>query len=160
MRLQFEFVSPEAADVYGGAAPTRGSSMAAGYDLRAVRDKILAPGERALVPTGLKVALHTEDVDGLPLCEGITMSAMVLPRSGLAIRYGVTVLNAPGLVDADYRGEIGVVLINHGDQPFMVTIGDRIAQLAIVPIGLPSWQLVDSVNDTQRGAGGFGSTGL
>jgi len=101
--------------------PARASAGAAGADLMAAEAMVLAPGARALVPTGFAIALP----------EG--MEAQVRPRSGLALRHGVTVLNAPGTIDADYRGEIGVILINHGDADFPIERGDRIAQLVIAP---------------------------
>jgi dUTP pyrophosphatase len=108
---------------------------------------VLAPGARALVPTGIAIALPAG------------YEAQVRPRSGLALRFGVTVLNAPGTVDADYRGEVGVILINHGDQPFTVERGMRIAQLVVAPYTRAAWSLIDCLPDTVRGGGGFGSTG-
>jgi dUTP pyrophosphatase len=130
--------------------PSYGTELAAGLDLPAAVNEplTLAPGARALVPTGWKVALP-------PGYEG-----QVRPRSGLALRHGVTVLNAPGTVDADYRGEIGVVLVNHGDAPFVVQRGDRIAQLVIAAVAHAEVTLVASLDDTTRGAGGYGSTGV
>lgn len=108
---------------------------------------VLNPGERALIPTGLFIALP----------EGY--EAMVRPRSGLAIKYGITVLNSPGCVDADYRGSVGVVLINHGHRPFEIKHGDRIAQLSIKESIQNIWMPVDELDSTERGEGGFGSTG-
>jgi dUTP pyrophosphatase len=130
--------------------PSYGTELAAGLDLPAAVNEplTLAPGARALVPTGWKVALP-------PGYEG-----QVRPRSGLALRHGVTVLNAPGTVDADYRGEIGVVLVNHGDAPFVVQRGDRIAQFVIAAVTHAEVTLVASLDDTTRGAGGYGSTGV
>lgn len=129
--------------------PAYQSSAAAGADLvAAVADEILLmPGARALVPTGIAIDLP----------EGF--EAQVRPRSGLALKHGVTVLNAPGTIDADYRGEIGVILINHGDGPFTVMRGDRIAQLVIAQVNQASWSSVEALSETARGAGGFGSTG-
>ncbi len=129
--------------------PAHATPHAAGLDLRAaVAEPVtLAPGGRALVPTGLQIALP-------PGLEG-----QVRPRSGLAFKHGVTVLNSPGTVDADYRGEVSVLLINHGPEPFVVTRGERIAQLVVaryVPVRLTR---VESLAETARGAGGFGSTG-
>ena len=108
---------------------------------------ILAPGQRALVPTGLTIALPPG------------YEAQVRPRSGLAARHGVTVLNAPGTVDADYRGEIGVLLINHGDAPFPIRRGERIAQMVIAPVIRVELVPAASLSATDRGSGGFGSTG-
>ncbi len=124
---------------------------AAGADLcAAVADDaalVLEPGARALVPTGLVIALPNG------------FEAQVRPRSGLASRDGVTVLNAPGTVDSDYRGEVKVLLVNHGSLPFEITRGMRIAQLVIAPVVQAAFVEVDQLDDTQRGSGGFGSTG-
>ncbi len=124
----------------------------AGLDLAAAveTDLVLAPGARALVPTGLVIALP-------PDCE-----AQVRPRSGLALKHGVTVLNSPGTVDADYRGEVCVILANLGDQPFTVTRGMRIAQMVVAHVTRLAWAEVKEVGElpaSARGAGGFGSTG-
>ena len=108
---------------------------------------ILSPGHRALVPTGISVALPPG------------YEAQVRPRSGLASKHGVTVLNAPGTIDADYRGEVGVLLINHGDAPFAVRRGERIAQMVIAPVIRAELVTVVSLSATERGGGGFGSTG-
>ena len=128
------------------------SDGAAGMDLRAATPEgeavELAPGERRLVPTGLAIALP----------EGY--EAQVRPRSGLAIRHGVTCLNSPGTVDSDYRGEIQVILINHGAEPFRIARGDRIAQLVVAPVARAGWRLVDELTETARGSGGFGSSGV
>lgn len=120
----------------------------AGADLVATESVTIEPGGRALIATGLSMAI--------PLGYG----GLVLPRSGLAVRTGVTVLNAPGLIDAGYRGEIKVALINHGSDPFEVEIGDRIAQLVVVAVETPEFVESDELEDTVRGPGGFGSTGL
>ncbi len=132
--------------------PEYATPDSAGLDLAAavVADLVLAPGERALIPTGLVIALP-------PGCE-----AQVRPRSGLALKHGITVLNSPGTVDADYRGEVGVILANLGDQPFTVTRGMRIAQMVVAKYERLAWRQVDEVAQlpaTARGAGGFGSTG-
>ncbi|MEO9899988.1 dUTP diphosphatase [Nisaea sp.] len=121
----------------------------AGMDLMAAisEDVILAPGERALIPTGLSIALPPG------------FEAQVRPRSGLALRNGVTQVNTPGTIDADYRGEIGVILINHGQVPFTVTRGMRIAQMLVAPVIQARWQEVEELDETARGSGGFGSTG-
>jgi dUTP diphosphatase len=129
--------------------PHYASEHAAGMDLRAAVETeiILAPGERALIPTGLAIALP----------EGF--EAQVRPRSGLALKHGITVLNSPGTIDADYRGEVGVILINHGQHPFPIQRGERIAQMVIAPVSRIAWQPTNSLDDTARGTGGFGSSG-
>jgi dUTP pyrophosphatase len=131
--------------------PAYETAQAAGMDLRAaVPDDApltLKPGARFAVPTGLAFALP-------PGFEG-----QVRPRSGLAFKSGVTVLNTPGTVDADYRGEVKVILINLGEEDFTIRRGDRIAQLVVAPVVQSVWQEVDSLDETVRGAGGFGSTG-
>ncbi|MGO3931653.1 dUTP diphosphatase [Rhodopseudomonas pseudopalustris] len=131
--------------------PAYQTAHAAGLDLiAAVADDApltLEPGRTALVPTGLHIALP----------EGF--EAQVRPRSGLAAKHGVTVLNAPGTIDADYRGEIGVLLINHGQAPFVVRRGERIAQLVIAKVEQAQWLPVETLPDSARGSGGFGSTG-
>ncbi len=132
--------------------PEYATGDSAGLDLAAAVDGelILAPGARALVPTALVIALPPG------------YEAQIRPRSGLALKHGVTVLNAPGTVDADYRGEVGVILANLGDQPFTVTRGMRIAQMVVAPVARLAWAEVKQVGDlpdTARGAGGFGSTG-
>lgn len=127
--------------------PQRGSSLAAGWDLRAVESCRLEPGQRRAVATGLAVALPP----------GVELQ--VRPRSGLAFRHGVTVLNAPGTVDADYRGEIKVLLINHGAEAFDVVAGERIAQAVVARHAVLNFEWVDVLPETERGQGGFGSTG-
>ena len=119
----------------------------AGLDLRADEAFSLAPGERRLVPTGLAVEIP-------PGHEG-----QVRPRSGLAARHGIGMVNGPGTVDADYRGEVGVLLVNHGREAVAFSRGDRIAQLVISPVVRAEVELVDELTETDRGAGGFGSTG-
>lgn len=128
--------------------PAYMTPQAAGMDLLAAvgEEVVLLPGERRLIPTGLAIALP----------EGY--EAQVRPRSGLALRQGVTLLNAPGTIDADYRGEIGIVLINHGQEPFAVRRGDRVAQLVIQRVCRVAWSLLASLPETDRGAGGFGHT--
>jgi dUTP pyrophosphatase len=131
--------------------PCYQSAHAAGLDLVAAvaadSPMILAPGQRALVPTGISVALPAG------------YEAQVRPRSGLASKHGVTVLNAPGTVDADYRGEIGVLLINHGDAPFVIRRGERIAQMVIASVLRAELVASPELSSTERGSGGFGSTG-
>ena len=131
------------------ALPERATADSAGMDLlAAIGDEvILPPGGRALIPTGIAVALPAG------------YEGQVRPRSGLALKHGVTVLNSPGTIDADYRGEIGVILINHGDAPFTVRRGERIAQLVIAALAGAVLEEVASLPESQRGDGGFGSTG-
>ena len=153
--IHVRFVFVDAAASAGDAAarellvPKKATAHAAGFDLVAavVDDVTLVPGARALVPTGIALALP-------PGTE-----AQVRPRSGLALKYGVTCLNSPGTIDADYRGEVKVLLINHGDVDFVVKRGDRIAQLVIAQVVPARFVVVDSLDETGRGAGGFGSTG-
>lgn len=130
--------------------PAYATEHAAGMDLCAAvsNDIVLAPGARALVPTGLAIALP----------EGF--EAQVRPRSGLAFKHGISVLNAPGTIDADYRGEVGVILANLGAEPFTITRGMRIAQMVIASYTRASWQAVEKLPESDRGEGGFGSTGL
>lgn len=127
--------------------PSYETAGAAGMDLRAAEAVTLRPGARHLVATGLSIALP----------EGY--EAQVRPRSGLAVKHGVTVLNAPGTIDCDYRGEVKVPLINHGQDDFVIARGDRIAQMVIAPVTRIAWTEVDALDDTERGAGGFGSSG-
>lgn len=129
--------------------PAYATAQSAGLDLVAAvdADVILAPGERSLVPTGLAIALPPG------------YEAQVRPRSGLALKNGVTVLNSPGTVDADYRGEVGVILANLGAEPFTVSRGMRIAQMVVAPVTQLAWNEVDDLADSERGTGGFGSTG-
>ena len=125
------------------------TEFSAGMDLHAALAEplLLAPGARALVPTGLALAIP-------PGFEG-----QVRPRSGLALRHGVTLVNAPGTIDADYRGELAVIVINHGQDAFAIAPGERIAQLVVAPVRRAELQLVEGLAATQRGAGGFGHTG-
>ncbi len=130
--------------------PTYATEQSAGMDLRANIDApmVLQPLERRLVPTGLHIALP----------EGY--EAQVRPRSGLALKHGITVLNAPGTIDADYRGEVGVVLINLSNVPFTINDGERIAQMVIARHETAELVEVERLNDTERGAGGYGHTGV
>ena len=127
--------------------PSYQTEGAAGLDLRADEACTLAPGERRLVPTGIALELP-------PGHEG-----QVRPRSGLAVRHGIGMVNAPGTIDHDYRGEVGVVLVNLGREPFQIRRGDRIAQLVVAPVVRVEVQLVEELSGTGRGGGGFGSTG-
>lgn len=132
------------------ALPTYATDLSAGMDLRANLDEpiVLKPLERTLVPTGLFMALPAG------------YEAQVRPRSGLAIKKGVTVLNSPGTIDADYRGEVCVILVNLSSEPFTIADGERIAQMVIARHEQVEWQPVEVLGDTERGAGGFGHTGL
>jgi dUTP pyrophosphatase len=129
--------------------PSYATPLSAGMDLRANLDEpmVLEPLQRALVPTGLYMALP----------EGY--EAQVRPRSGLAIKKGVTVLNSPGTIDADYRGEVCVILVNLSNEPFTILDGERIAQMVVARYEKVEWDEVETLDETQRGAGGFGSTG-
>ena len=133
----------------GQALPAYATELSAGMDLRACLDAplTLGPLERALVPTGLYIALPPG------------FEAQVRPRSGLAAKHGITVLNTPGTIDADYRGEIKVILVNLSQTPFEIVPGERIAQMVIARHERVEWTEVDALDDTSRGAGGFGSTG-
>lgn len=135
----------------GLALPAYETALSAGMDLRAAvpadAPMSLAPGARALVPTGLTIALPAG------------YEAQIRPRSGLAFKHGITCLNTPGTVDADYRGEVKVLLINLGQDAFTIQRGERIAQMVIAPVTQGAWDVVTELSDTARGAGGFGSTG-
>jgi dUTP pyrophosphatase len=136
-----EGLSPPVYETGGSAGMDLAAAIAADAPLT------LDPGERALVPTGFCMALP----------EGF--EAQVRPRSGLAAKHGVTVLNSPGTIDADYRGEVKVILVNHGAEPFEISRGMRIAQMIIAPVTQARWQVVEDLDETARGVGGFGSTG-
>jgi len=131
------------------ALPGHATALSAGVDLLAAvsQNLIIEPGQHALVPTGLTIELP------------IGFEAQVRPRSGLANKHGVTVLNAPGTIDADYRGEVCVLLINHGTDPFTVERGMRIAQMVVAPVSFVTWRESQDLSSSARGAGGFGSTG-
>jgi len=133
----------------GLALPEHATTHSAGVDLLAAisQNLIIESGQRALVPTGLAIELP------------IGFEAQVRPRSGLANKHGVTVLNAPGTIDADYRGEVCVLLINHGTDPFTVERGMRIAQMVVAPVAFVTWRESHNLSSSARGAGGFGSTG-
>jgi|TARA_B110000008_G_C16708311_1_gene459703 dUTP pyrophosphatase len=130
--------------------PKYSTNESAGLDLRAELQSpiTLEPGQRSLIPTGLKIALPTG------------YEAQVRPRSGLAYKQGITVLNSPGTIDADYRGDVGVILINHGSESFTIENGERIAQLVIAKFVQIDWDEVLDLSSTLRGEGGFGSTGV
>jgi dUTP pyrophosphatase len=136
----------------GLAPPAYETALAAGADLRAAVPEtapmVLQPGERALVPTGIAIALPAG------------WEAQVRARSGLAAKFGVGLVNAPGTIDADYRGEVKVILINHGTDEFIIRRGDRIAQMVIAPVFQAAFVEAETLDETARGAGGFGSTGV
>jgi len=129
--------------------PHFASALAAGADIRAAvqEDVVMRPGEHTLVPSGFSMALPAG------------FEAQVRPRSGLALKHGIGVLNSPGTIDADYRGEVGVILINHGDMDFHIQRGDRIAQMVIAALPAVDFIEVTELDDTERGSGGFGSSG-
>ncbi len=134
----------------GLALPEYKTELSAGADLLAAvsEDTVLDPGARTLIPTGLSIALP------------MGYEAQVRPRSGLALKNGITCLNTPGTIDADYRGEVGVILANLGSEPFTVSRGMRIAQIVIAPVTQLRWHIADDLPSSARGAGGFGSTGV
>jgi dUTP pyrophosphatase len=127
--------------------PAYATAGAAGMDVVSAEDVTIAPGARHAVATGLAMAIP----DGFEI--------QVRPRSGLALKHGITVPNTPGTIDSDYRGELKVILINHGTVPFEIRRGDRVAQLVLAPVTRAGWIEVETLDDTARGAGGFGSTG-
>jgi len=142
--VQFKKIRPAA------VLPAYMTDLAAGLDICALpaESLSLAPGERALVPTGLSVAIEPG------------YEIQVRPRSGLALRHGITLLNTPGTIDADYRGEIGIIVINHGQQDYLISPGDRIAQLVVAPVVQCRITEVQELSETRRGTGGFGHTGI
>ncbi|WFL76039.1 dUTP diphosphatase [Altererythrobacter arenosus] len=127
--------------------PRYATGGAAGMDVVSAEDVTLAPGARHAVATGLAMAIPAG------------YEIQVRPRSGLALKHGITVPNTPGTIDSDYRGELKVIMINHGAEPFPIARGDRVAQLVLAPVTQAAWEEVDSLDETERGAGGFGSTG-
>ncbi len=135
----------------GLALPAYETALSAGMDLRAAvaegEPVTLKPGERTLAPTGLAIALPAG------------YEAQIRPRSGLALKHGITCLNSPGTIDADYRGEVKVILVNLGQEPFVIRRGERIAQMVIAPVIQARWEIVEALPNSARGAGGFGSTG-
>ncbi len=135
---------------HGLDLPRYETALAAGCDVRAAIDQplTLAPGERFMVPTGIAIALPPG------------WEAQMRPRSGLAAKHGIACVNAPGTIDADYRGELKVILINHGQEDFTINRGDRIGQMVIAPVWQARFEEVDALDETKRGAGGFGSTGV
>ena len=132
------------------ALPSYSTPLSAGMDIRANLEEpiTLQPGERRLIPTGIFIALP----------EGY--EAQIRPRSGLALKHGITVLNSPGTIDADYRGEVGIILINHSDKAFVIEDGERVGQMVVAQYSRVEWNETDSLDETERGAGGFGHTGV
>ena len=130
--------------------PSYATAQSAGMDLSAALEEALelGPGDRAMIPTGLSIALPPG------------YEAQIRPRSGLAVKHGITVLNSPGTIDADYRGEIKVILINHGKEAFTIERGMRIAQMVVERYETVGWEIVESLEESERGEGGFGSTGV
>jgi dUTP pyrophosphatase len=139
--LEIQLLHPDA------CPPVRLRSGDAAYDLSCVAPFVLRPGERRMVPTGIAIALPPG------------VAGLVLPRSGLAHRYGIGCANSPGLIDPNYRGELRVILLNHGQETYRAHAGDRIAQLLLVPFWTPELRVVDELPDSERGADGFGSSG-
>ena len=132
---------------HGLPLPEYATDGAAGMDVVSAEDVTIKPGERHAVSTGLAMAIPPG------------YEIQVRPRSGLALKHGITVPNTPGTIDSDYRGELKAILINHGTEPFAIHRGDRVAQLVLAPVTRAEWEEVDELDDTARGAGGFGSTG-
>jgi dUTP pyrophosphatase len=136
----------------GLALPAYETALAAGCDVRAAVDEAapltLKPGERAMVPTGIAIALPAG------------WEAQMRPRSGLAAKYGIACVNSPGTIDADYRGEIKIILINHGSEDFVIRRGERIGQMVFAPVHQARFEETDALDETARGSGGFGSTGV
>ncbi|MEO0357792.1 MAG: dUTP diphosphatase [Pseudomonadota bacterium] len=149
MSVEIRFRWAEDADPSLGL-PSYETSGAAGADLRAnlAQTVVLATGERALIPTGLHMAIP----------QGFEVQ--IRPRSGLALKQGVTLVNSPGTIDSDYRGPVGIILINHGAKPVTINHGDRIAQMVVAPVIQATFSQVDALSDTDRGGDGFGSTGV
>lgn len=143
-------ISVKIVNTSGHALPSYATVSSAGMDVRAHLSEpvVLDPLERALIPTGLRVQLP----------EGYEMQ--LRPRSGLALKHGITLVNTPGTIDADYRGEIGVILVNLSDRPFTVNDGERICQMVIAPYTRVQWTSTETLDDSERGAGGFGHTGV
>lgn len=130
--------------------PRYATELSAGMDLQAAiqQEIILQPGERALVPTGIHISLPPGH------------EAQVRPRSGLALKHGLSILNSPGTIDADYRGQVQVILANLGSEPITIQPGERIAQMVVAPVSRVTWDVRDDLDETERGAGGFGHTGM
>ena len=149
MELKVKALSPKIGDTI--PAPFYASAGAAAMDLHACIDEAVTipAGQRRVIPTGIAIALPSPDY-----------VALIFARSGLGVKHGIVPANCVGVIDSDYRGEVKVALQNHGDQPYTVHCGDRIAQMAVMPVFQPELEWTDELPDTQRGAGGFGSTGM
>lgn len=132
---------------HGLELPAYATSGAAGMDVLAAENVTIKPGQRHAVATGFAVAIP----NGYEI--------QVRPRSGLALKHGISVPNTPGTIDSDYRGEVKIIMINHGDEPFAIARGDRVAQLVLATVTQASWDVVEELDETERGEGGFGSTG-
>jgi dUTP pyrophosphatase len=147
IKIRIARTNPENKDV---PLPAYSTTNASGMDIRAVvgHDTIVTSGETVLIPTGFSIEVPRG------------FEAQVRPRSGLAVKHGITILNSPGTIDADYRGEVKIILTNLGKQEFIIKRGDRIAQLVIAPVVQAQWEEVDSLDQTDRGVGGFGHTGV
>jgi len=145
--MPLEFLISKTDDAKDLPLPTRQTPQSAGLDLHAKIDTLIKKGERVLIPTGIRIALP------------FGYEAQIRPRSGLALKHGVTVFNTPGTIDADYRGELCVLLVNWGDENFNIVRGDRIAQMVINKVEMIAFQEVNELPDTLRGDGGYGSTG-
>lgn len=142
-----ETVAVQMTVAVGASAPSYQTPGAAGMDLRSIEECTLAPLERKLVRTGVRIAIPRG------------YEGQVRPRSGLALKQGIAVVNAPGTIDSDYRGEIGVILVNLGSEKVTLGVGERIAQLVLCPVARAAVLVVDELDETERGGGGFGSTG-
>ncbi len=148
--MSFNTIKIKVVNTSANPLPGYATPSAAGMDVRAMLETpvTIAPGTRAIIPTGLKVAVP----DGYEM--------QLRPRSGLALKNGITLLNTPGTIDADYRGEIGVIIANLGNEPFTVSNGDRICQAVIAPVVHAVWEVCDSLDTTERADGGFGHSGV
>lgn len=146
VKIQIARVDPDTHDI---PLPRRMTPYAAGFDLHAAvaHEVVLNPGHRTLVPTGFALAIPPG------------YEAQIRPRSGLALTHGVTLLNAPGTIDADFRGEVGLILINHGDKPFVISRGDRLAQMVVSRVCRVEFEAQETLEPTVRNSGGFGHTG-
>ncbi|MCL2371927.1 MAG: dUTP diphosphatase [Defluviitaleaceae bacterium] len=147
MQSKAQFLISQCENAADLPLPMRQSPGASGMDLYSNISALIKKGERILIPTGIKVALP------------FGFEAQIRPRSGLALKHGITVLNSPGTVDADYRGEVGALLINHGQEDFQINRGDRIAQMVIMKVDAPEFTHVSELPTSERGEGGYGSTG-
>lgn len=160
MKLKIKKLHPDA------IIPTRSNSTDSGLDLYSIEKCVLLPNERKLIGCGIAIELpdptfmkSIKNTNGLDSLVMFIWEAQIRPRSGLAAKHGITIVNSPGTIDSSYRGEIKVILLNNGDNPFVINKGDRIAQMIVCPIIVPDVEEVDELSNTDRGEGGFGSTG-